>query len=98
MARTLTISPKSCIPPKNTDTEIFATNFSNEITPDDRACFSCYKSHLVTIQQLNSQSQSVDQDLKKLLDKIEEDIPEVSDINTMESAISYSCYVTTICR
>ncbi len=51
--------------------------------------------NLVTIQQLNSQSQSVDQDLKKLLDKIEEE-PEVSDINNMKSAISYSCYVTTI--
>ena len=72
------------------------TDFSAEINPDDRACYTCYKSHLVTIQQINSSNNSANPDLGKLLDKIKEDIQATCNIHTIESAILYTSNVTAL--
>ena len=43
------------------------TDFSGEIGPNDRACYTCYKSHLITIKHINHTAQSIKQDLGTLL-------------------------------
>ena len=48
------------------------TDFSGEIGTNDRACYTCYKSHLVTIKHINHTAQSIKQDLGTLLTKIKE--------------------------
>lgn len=69
------------------------TDFSGEINSDDRACFTCYKSHLVTVQHLNSIIHSTNPDLETLLDEIKGDLPAISDF---ESVVSYTCRITAI--
>ena len=72
------------------------TDFSGEINLDDRACYSCYKSHLVTIRHLNSTTQSTNADLGTLLNQIKRDLPAPSDIHTIENVVSYTCNITAI--
>ena len=72
------------------------TLICGEINPEDRACYTCYKSHLVTIRHINSTTQSTNPDLGMLLTKIKEEIQAISDISTIESAVSYTSKVAAI--
>ena len=64
------------------------TDFSGEITNNNRVCYACYKSHLVTIKLLNSTVHSTDVDLHILIANIQLDIPVVSDAHTLDDYTS----------
>ena len=66
------------------------TDFSGYISNEDRVCYACYRSHLVTIKHLNNTVHSTDSDLHSLLDKIQRDTPVFSDINTVDQAVQYA--------
>ena len=72
------------------------TDFSTEINPDDRACYTCYKSHLVTVRHLNGTTQSTDTNLQEFLKKITDSLPSISDVTTIESALSYTSNLVAI--
>ena len=50
-------------------------DFSGYIINENRVCYACYQSHLVTIKRLNSTVHSTDSDLRSLLDTIQSDTP-----------------------
>ena len=72
------------------------TDFSGEIGPNDRACYTCYKSHLITIKHINHTAQSIKQDLGTLLTKIKESLPDISNIQSIDGFISYTCNIVAI--
>ena len=59
------------------------TEFSGEICNDDRVCYACYKSHLITIKHLNSTVNSTDADLCLLIARIQQ-------VHTFDQAIQYT--------
>lgn len=66
------------------------TDFLGYISNEDRVCYACYGSHLVTIKHLNSTVHSTESDLRSLLDNIQRDTPVFSDINTVDQAVQYA--------
>ena len=66
------------------------TEFSGEITTDDRVCYACYKSHLIIIKLINNTVHSTDVDLRLLIAKIQLDTPIASDVHTLDQAIHYT--------
>ena len=66
------------------------TDFSGQISTEDRVCYACYRSHLFIIKHLNRTVHSTDSDLGSLIDRIKQDIPEVSDIQTLDQALTYA--------
>ena len=58
------------------------TDFSGEITSDDRVCYACYKSHLIIIKLMNNTVHSTNVDLRLLIAKIQLDTCIVSDVHT----------------
>ena len=49
------------------------TDFSGDISVNNRVCYACYKSHLFTIKLLQSLVSSTDSDLSTIINKIRED-------------------------
>ena len=66
------------------------TDFSGQIRTEDRVCYACYRSHLFIIKHLNRTVHSTDSDLGSLIDRIKQDIPEVSEIQTLDQALTYA--------
>ena len=58
------------------------TDFSGDISVNDRVCYACYKSQLFTIKGLKSLVSSTDSDLSTIINKIREDTLAVIDIAT----------------
>ena len=66
------------------------TDFSGEISPDDRVCYACYRAHLFTIKHLNNTVSSSDTDLRSLLDRVKHDMPDLSTVHTTAQILSYA--------
>ncbi|XP_064384664.1 uncharacterized protein LOC135333611 [Halichondria panicea] len=65
------------------------TSSNESISSSDRVCFTCYKSHLYLLKRLKGSVKSTDSDLQLLLDKIESDIPILSNVRTSDEVLSY---------
>ena len=72
------------------------TDFVGEICTDDKVCYTCYKSHLIIIKHINSTVSSTDADLHSLIAHIQQNIPRVSDIHTIDQAIQYTSNVLAV--
>ena len=77
------IKSRPCPNPSLIETHLWeTTSFRGHISPTDRVCFSCYKSHLTIIQQ--EMKLSKDRDLKLLLDHIQQRINAVKEPSTLQ--------------
>ena len=52
--------------------------------------------HLITIKHINHNAQSIKQDLRTLLTKIKESLPDISNIQSIDGFISYTCNIVVI--
>jgi len=68
------------------------TQNSDILHPDDRICYVCYKSHLVTVKHIKNLVVSIDTDLKSLILEIKQSTPMLSEIKTWENAINYTVH------
>lgn len=72
------------------------SNYSGQISPHDRVCHACYRSHLFLIKHLQNSTQSTDSDLATLLDQIKGGIPALSEVHTFDSALLYVASMSAI--
>ena len=72
------------------------TDFVGEICIDDKVCYTCYKSHLIIIKHINSTVSSTDADLHLLIAQIQQNIPRVSDVHTLDQAIQFTSNVLAV--
>ena len=72
------------------------TEFMDEIKPDDRVCYACYKSHLVIIKHVQSTSLSTDTELHELMAKLKNELVDIVDISTLDHALSYAAHFSAI--
>ena len=72
------------------------TGFTGTINSDDRVCNECYKSHLTTIKHLNSTVKSTSSVLATRLEEIQKDLLTLSNIHTLEQALTQSANLTAI--
>ena len=65
------------------------TEFSGQITTDDRVCYARYRAHLIIIKHTHNTTNSTDADLSILIDRIKSEMCATSDVHTVDQAISY---------
>ena len=64
------------------------TEFTGQISAEDRVCYASYKAYLVTT--------STDADLATLLDKIKNETSSTSHIHTPHQALSYAAHMSAV--
>ena len=64
-------------------------DFVGTIDEEDRICYTCYKSHLVTIKHVTNSVESKDSDLEALVFQIRSTLPEVQKLGTADEVVSY---------
>ena len=69
------------------------TDFAGEINVEDRICFACYKAHLVIIKHT---SNSTDQDLSSLIDKLKTELEDEGEISTQDQAVLHAVHRSAI--
>ncbi len=72
------------------------TEFTEEMKPDDRVCYACYKSHLVIIKHTQNSSFSTDAELHQLTTKLKSELADIIDVTTLDHAISYAAHFSAI--
>ena len=72
------------------------TKFTEEIKPDDRVCYACYKSHLVIIRHTQNSSFSHSAELCKLINKLKTELLDIVDVITLDHAVSYAAHFSAI--
>ena len=72
------------------------TDYSGEISDDDRVCYACYRAHLFTIKHLHNTVSSNDADLSTLLQQIKHNMIQLSDIHTTTQIISYATHYSAV--
>ena len=72
------------------------TEFTGEISVEDRVCYACYKAHLVTIKHMHNTTTSTDADLASLIDKIKNEISSTSNIHTADQALLYAAHMSAV--
>ena len=70
--------------------------FNSMIDVDDKICLSCYKSHLVIVNQVQQHPVSNDSDLQHTLDKIRQQTSNPSQITTVDEAIAHAAHYTAL--
>ena len=65
------------------------TEFSGQITTDDRVSYARYRAHLIIIKHTHNTTNSTDADLSILIDRIKSEMCATSDVHTVDQAISY---------
>ena len=61
------------------------TEFDCQISDQDRVCYACYRSHLITLQQ--SDNFSSDEDLKQLITTLSEQVQKPCEVKSIQKAI-----------
>ena len=88
-------NPRSCPKPELIEQHLKEnTGFQGCINPGDKVCYTCYKSHTITLQQ--SKTISTDRDLKALIATCIEDIPSSDNIHTLEDIANTAIAKTVI--
>ena len=72
------------------------TEFTGEITADDRVCYACYKSHLVIIKHSNNTNHNTDRELHELIDALKMQVSDTADVHTIDHALSYVAHFSAI--
>ena len=72
------------------------TEFSGEIGTEDRVCYVCYRAHLITIKHLQNTTTSTDADLSTTIERIKRDTSTVTDIHTLEQALTYAVHFSAL--
>ena len=67
-----------------------STKFEGTLHTDDRVCLTCYQSHLVMLKHIKKSVQSTDSDLERLIDSLENSIPNLPNIDTYDYAVEYA--------
>ncbi len=67
------------------------TEFKGTFQPDDRVCYTCYKSHLIAVKHVNNLVTSTDADRTDLLSEIKQNLPRLSDVRTLGECNRLRC-------
>ena len=65
------------------------TGFEGQIKEHNKVCYSCYKFHTSILREANTVS--TDSDLRQIIDKLKNQIPEISEIKTTEEMDGKCC-------
>lgn len=66
------------------------TEFRETLQPDDRICYTCYKSHLVIVKHMKQIVCSSDSDLRDLVRQIKQSQPRISHLKTWDNVDDYA--------
>ena len=72
------------------------TEFSGHISTEDRVCYACYRAHLVIIKHMHNTASSTDADLCSVIDRIKQEMCSISDIHTLDQAVSCAAHYSAV--
>jgi len=72
------------------------TDFAGPINPDDRVCYTCYKSHLLITKHTHNTPSSTDPDLLTKINMIKCEMCNELDIHTIEQTLSHAAHLSAV--
>ena len=66
------------------------TDFTGELSPNDRVCYICYRSHLSIVKHCKASVKSLDSDLRELINSIQKRQCKVEEISSYDDALDYA--------
>ena len=66
------------------------TDFTGELSPNDRVCYICYRSHLSIVKHCKASVKSLDLDLRELINSIQKRQCKVEEISSYDDALDYA--------
>ena len=81
------------MPRPYTDSEI--SDFTGQISIEDRICYVCYKAHLVIIKHTNNTTSSTGQDLS-CFDRVKTELQNEQEISTQDQALMHSVRMSAV--
>ena len=71
------------------------TEFSGEISTEDRVCYACFRPHLIIITYAQTVN-STDADLCSVIDRNKHEMCDTSDIHTLDQALSHVAQLSAV--
>ena len=60
------------------------TEFTGDLSPNDRVCYVCYRSHLAIVKHCKLSVRSCDADLEQLISSLQSNLCRIEEINSYD--------------